>query len=182
MSVTPMSVTPVPVSTDPARGRFGDRILLPVPIAETQGALALDLVPREAPPPVAPTRPGAAVVPIDQRMRRAIESWARRYVQAAVEIVAGDRPSSQVVRWTSGDVYADLRRRAQLVALAGGHQPGLGRVQQVRPRIHSVHACFVTDSVVECGVHLRYGERGRAVAARFERRREHWLCTALDFS
>ncbi|MEQ6901259.1 Rv3235 family protein [Nocardioides sp. YIM 152588] len=173
-------MTLAPVHTDRAPGAA---LRLRVPVAETQGALALDLIPRQAPPPVAaPVRPGAAVVPIDLRLRRTIEEWTRRYVQAAVEIVAGDRPSSQLVRWTSGEVYADLRRRARLVALAGGHQPGLGRVQQVRPRIRSVHACFITDAVVECGVHVGYGERGRAVAARFERRRERWVCTALDFS
>ncbi|GAA4808985.1 Rv3235 family protein [Nocardioides caeni] len=161
---------------------------LPVPVATSQGTLALALLPRQAPPagtprPAGPgARPGAAVVPIDRRLRRTIEEWTQRYAQAAVEIVGGDRPVSQLVRWTSPDVYADLKRRAHLVALAGGHQPGLARVQVVRPRVHSVHACFVTDEIVECGVHVRHGERSRAVAARFERRGQRWICTALDFS
>ena len=155
----------------------------PIPVAETQGSLALALVPRQDPPEVHHSpRPGATVVPITDGMRHAIEQWTRRYVQAAVEIVAGDRPATQLVRWSSAEVHRNLCRRAHLVAQAGGHQPGLARVQQIRPRIASVHACFVTDDVVECGVHLRYGERGRAVAARFERIDERWLCTALDFA
>ncbi len=161
---------------------------LPVPVATTQGTLALALLPRRDPPPMAAavpprgTTPDATVVPIDRRLRRSIEGWARRFAQAAVEIVAGDRPASQLVRWTSGEVYADLHRRALLVARAGGHQPGVVRVQPVRPRVHSVHPCFVGDGVVETGIHVRYGERSRAIAARFEDVDGRWLCTALDFS
>lgn len=161
-------------------------VRLSVPVAPTQGTLALALLPRQAPPTAQPgrgsARPGATIVPIDRRLRRTIEEWTHRFVQAAVEIVGGDRPVSQLVRWTSPEVYADLHRRALLVARAGGHQPGLGRVQSVRPRVQSVHTCFVTDEIVECGVHVRYGERSRAVAARFERIQQRWICTALDFS
>ncbi|MBM7515867.1 Rv3235 family protein [Nocardioides nitrophenolicus] len=160
----------------------------PVPVSSTQGTLALALLPRQAPPPGRPpqwrppVRPGAVVVPIDHRLRHAIEEWTHRFVQAAVEIVGGDRPVSQLVRWTTRDVYADLHRRALLVARAGGHQPGLARVQPVRPRVESVHACFISDTVVECGVRVRHGDRSRAVAARFERFDQRWVCTALDFS
>lgn len=159
-------------------------VRLPVPVAAAQGSLALALLPRHAPPePVRSNpRPGATVVPIDRRLRHTITEWTHRFTQAAVEIVGGDRPSSQLLRWTSPEVYADLRRRAQLVARAGGHQPGLARVQPVRPRVHSVHACFVTDGVVECGVHVKHGQRSRAVAVRFERIDQRWICTALDFS
>ncbi|WP_435768872.1 Rv3235 family protein [Nocardioides sp. SYSU DS0651] len=155
-----------------------------VPLAPTQGTLALALLPRQSPPAPSPAgrRPGTAVVPIDRRLRRSIEEWTHRFVQAAVEIVGGDRPVSQLVRWTTPEVYADLHRRALLVARAGGHQPGLARVQAVRPRVRSVHACFIDDGVVECGVHVRYGERSRAVAARFERIGQRWTCTALDFA
>ena len=158
-----------------------------VPVASTQGTLALALLPRQSPPDTRPRHqprrtPGAVVVPIDQRLRRTIEEWTARFVQAAVEIVGGDRPVSQLVRWTARDVYADLHRRALLVARAGGHQPGLARVQPVRPRVRSVHTCFISDTIVECGVHVGHGSRSRAVAARFERIGQRWICTALDFS
>lgn len=157
-----------------------------VPVASTQGTLALDLVPRHDPPGHALLARGvfdvASVVPIDARRRRSAQAWAHRFAQAAVEIVGGDRPASQLLRWTTGKVHADLDRRAVLVARAGGHTPGQGRVQPVRPRVLSVHTCFVSDDVVEAAVHVRYGERSRAVAARFEARGERWLCTALDFA
>ena len=157
-----------------------------VPVASTQGTLALDLVPRHEPPAHGPSGHDltgvARVVPIDARRRGSAEAWAHRFAQAAVEIVGGDRPASQLLRWATAPVYADLDRRAVLVARAGGHVPGQRRVQPVRPRVLSVHTCFVSDEAVEAAVHVRYGERSRAVAARFEARGERWLCTALDFA
>ena len=109
----------------------------PVPVGSVQGTLALDLVPRQNPPHV-PGRLAAEVIPIDQPARREVERWARRYAQAAVEIVGGDRPVSQLLRWSTREVYEDLTRRAQLVARAGGHSPGEGRVQPVRPVVLGV--------------------------------------------
>ena len=105
-----------------------------------------------------------------------------RFGQAAVEIVGGDRPATQLLRWTSPEVYAELERRAQLVGRAGHHHPGQGRVQPVRPKVASVHSCFVTPRVVETSIHVRYGARSRAVAARFEALRDRWVCTALQFA
>lgn len=151
-------------------------IRVPVPVATTQGTLALDLLPRHDPPP-----PGA-VVAFDSRARRSADEWARRFAQAVVEIVGGDRPVSQLLRWTERTVYADLQRRALLVARAGGHQPGQARVQPTRPRVLSVHTGFVTEDVVEASAHVKYGERSRALASRFELRGGRWLCTALEFA
>jgi len=147
----------------------------PVPVASVQGTLALDLVPAYDPPP-------ADVVPIERPTRQRLEQWARRYVQAAVEIVGGDRPVSQLLRWTAADVYQDLGRRALLVARAAGQRPGVGRVQSVRPQVLGVRTCFVSDDAVEVCAHVRYGARSRAVAGRFEVRQGRWLCTALEFA
>lgn len=156
----------------------------PVPVASVQGTLALDLQPRHDPPePVlGASRTAADVIAIDQPLRRDLEQWAHRYAQAAVEIVGGDRPVSQLLRWSSQEVYQNLDRRARLVAHAGRHQPGQGRVQPVRPKVLGVHACFLAREVAEVSVHVRYGERSRAVAARFERSDQRWCCTALDFA
>ena len=99
-----------------------------------------------------------------------------------MEIVGGDRPVSQLVRWSTREVHLDLERRAQLVARAGGHQPGQARVQPVRPVVLSVRVCFVSAAVAEVSVHVRYGPRSRAIAARFEQRRDRWLCSALAFA
>jgi hypothetical protein len=146
-----------------------------VRVASVQGTLALDLAPTFDPPP-------ADVVPLDRPTRDRLEQWSRRYVQAAVEIVGGDRPVSQLLRWTTPSVYQDLARRALLVARAAGQQPGQGRVQTVRPQVLGVRASFVTDAAAEVSAHVRYGARSRAVAGRFELRQGRWLCVALEFA
>lgn len=171
--------TPLPTPTlHPLMG-----VRLPVPVDATQGTLALAMLPRREPPaPAGEALAGATVVPIDRRQRAVIEEWTRRFAQAAVEIVGGDRPVSQLLRWTVPEVYDDLRRRALLVARAGGHQPGLALVQPVRPRVLTVHTCFIRPDAVEASVHVKYGERSRALAARFERIQQRWVCSALDFS
>ena len=147
---------------------------LRVPVASVQGTLALDLSPRHAPPELPED--------IEPDQRGPLEQWVRRYAQAAVEIVGGDRPASQLLRWTSAAVYADLHRRAVLVARAGGHQPGVRRVQPVRPQVESVHTCFVSETVAEASARVRYGGRSRALALRFEKRRDRWVCSAMEFA
>lgn len=155
-----------------------------VPLASVQGTLALDISPSYLPPAfeVADRAPQTGDTDVEADVRVDLEGWASRYAQAAVEIVGGDRPASQLVRWTAGEVYADLQRRATLVARAGSHQPGVSRVQPVRPRVMSVHITFVGPEIAETSIHVRYGNRSRALAARFERRAERWLCTALEFA
>ncbi|WP_340537531.1 Rv3235 family protein [Nocardioides sp. GXZ039] len=170
---------------------FHDNVIplrLPMPVAATQGTLALALQPRLE-PPAAPrdstetaTAVSALPLPLDRPGAHDLERWARRFGQAVVEIVGGDRPVSQLVRWTSREVHLDLERRAQLVARASGHLPGVARVQAVTPRVWSVHTSFTAPGIAETSIHVRYGERSRALAARFERRRNRWVCTALEFA
>lgn len=161
----------------------------PVPIASVQGTLALDLQPRQEPPrllrvPPAHAGPGARadVIAIEEPLRRDLEAWAGRYVQAVVEIVGGDRPVSQLLRWSSREVFENLDRRARLVARAGHHEPATACVQPVRPRVVAVHASFVSTRAAEVSAHVRYGHRSRALALRFELHHQHWRCTALDFA
>jgi len=168
MTSSPLAITPVRV-----------------PVASVQGTLALELSPLHAPPALpgpTPSRAVADVVPIDPTHRGRLQQWVHRFAQASVEIVGGDRPASQLLRWTTGPVYADLHRRAILVARAGGHQPGVGRVQPVRPHVESVHASFVSPKVAEATARVRYGARSRALALRFEKRADRWLCTAIEFA
>ncbi|MCH1866459.1 Rv3235 family protein [Nocardioides sp. CFH 31398] len=161
-------------------------------IPTVQGTLALDLVPRLDPPP-APEAPAgtrrpqeadADVVPIDRQRRRELESWTWRYAQSVVEVVAGDRPVSQLLRWTTPPVYADLARRAHLVARAGGHLPGQGRPRRAaaRAQVLGVRTSFVGRDAAETSIHVRHGERSRAIAARFELVGGRWQCCALEFA
>lgn len=156
----------------------------PVALASVQGTLALDLQPRQDPPVVdhLVARGTGDVVDIGRHARVEFERFSGRIVQAIVEIVGGDRPVSQVLRWTTPSVYQDLGRRAQLVARAAGRQPGQGDIQGIRPQVVGVHTCFVAEGAAEVSAHVRYGRRSRAVAARFERRRDRWVCCALEFA
>ncbi len=157
----------------------------PVGVASVQGSLALELAPRFDPPSPAlvPSIPSPDVVDIDDAEHARVDAFVGRYLRAAVEIVAGDRPASQLVRHTQPEVYADLRRRAVLVARAGGHTPGQGRtVEAIRPQLMSARTSFVREDAVEASMTVRYGARCRAVAARFERERDRWICVALEFA
>jgi hypothetical protein len=69
-----------------------------------------------------------------------------------------------------------------LVARAGGHLPASGRRQPVRPRVRTVQSSFVRDDAVEASAVVAYGPRSRALAMRFERKAQRWVCTALEFA
>jgi hypothetical protein len=167
-----------------------DVVPLPVPsatpVASVQGTLALDLGPRVDVPepllPPGPSGPGLDVVPVDLVRRRHFEQHAARIGAAVVEIVGGDCPVSQVLRWTTPEVYQDLARRAHLVAAAVGRRAGSGGIQSVRPHLVAMHTSFVSEQCAEVSLHVRYGARSRAVAARFELVRERWQVSALEFA
>src|SRR4051794_30418975 len=178
-----------------ATAREGARVVHPpappvTGLATVQGTLALDLEPQlDTPEPSVASSPsgggdlpGLDVVPVDLVRRRRFEQHAARIGAALVEIVGGDRPVSQVLRWTSPEVYQDLGRRAHLVAAAVGRRPGAGGIQSVRPQLVALHTSFVTEHCAEVSLHVRYGARSRAVAARFEVVRERWQVTALEFA
>ncbi len=149
------------------------------PLASVQGTLALDLghgiEDSHDPPPLAVVAPAGGE-------RERLEAWAHRYTQAAVEIAGGDRPVSQLLRWTVPTVYEDLARRAQLVRAAALRERSPARVQQVRPQVESVRTCWLDDEVAEVSARVRYGRRSRAVAVRFEKRAQRWQATAIEFA
>ena len=143
---------------------------------ELQGTLALDLDPRRPGPPVTPEldpRRTARVGHVDDAEVRA---WSARFAQAVVESVGGQRPVTQLVRWTSPQVYRDLDRRALLVRQALD-----GRARAVHPQVRSVHVSRPTSEAAEVSVHVRHGQRSRALALRLERKRDRWCCVALEF-
>jgi len=158
------------LATGPARGD--------VPLGAVQGTLALDLS------PAPPEQPALYAVPEpDSRRDAELRAWSARFAQAVVEVTGGDRPLTQLLRWTSARVYAELERRTRIMAQ---HRPVGPRTRVIRPQFRSVHLCRPTSTSAEVSVHVRYGPRSRAVAARFEqrvdRRGQHWCCTALEFA
>jgi hypothetical protein len=182
-------MTPDPKHSPAYEGGTVVRLPAPTGLATVQGTLALDLGPRlDVPEPTVRTSgtlgdaPCLDVVAVDLVRRRRFEQHAARIGAALVEIVGGDRPVSQVLRWTTPEVYQDLARRAHLVAKAVGRRPGTGGIQSVRPHLVALHTSFVSEHCAEVSLHVRYGERSRAVAARFELIRDRWQVTALEFA
>ena len=108
-----------------------------------------------------------------------VRDWAARFVQAVAEVIGGDRPVSQLIRWTDEDVYLDMCRRVRILGVTST-AASRGRVN--RPQVRSVHICQPRDGVAEVAVHIRHGTRSRAVAARLEVVRDRWLCTALQLA
>jgi hypothetical protein len=101
--------------------------------------------------------------------------WAARYLQAVVEILAKQRPVTQLARWTAADVYVELARL--LRADAGPARPTASR--PARRCVVSVRVCQVAPDGAEISARISEGPRSRAVAARLDFRRGRWLCTAL---
>ena len=145
-----------------------------VPVATVQGTLALDL----ACLPAAPVVPDLRVVPdAESPEEREVRVWAARFAQATVEVIGGDRPLAQLLRWTNARVYQELDRRVRILARTS---PAPQRRRTIRPQVSSVHVFQPRPTCAEVSVHVRYGPRSRAIAARLERRRGRWTCVALQ--
>jgi len=100
-------------------------------------------------------------------------TWAGRFVQAVVEVLAGDRPVSQLVRWTTTEVYDDVACRITSGARPGSPTPA-------RAVVRSVHVTEPADGVAEVSALVRRGIRCTAVALRLEGMDGRWQCTALE--
>lgn len=136
-----------------------------------QGSLALALETQ----PGMPRTPELAVV---HGGRPDLERWAARFVQAAVEVITGDRSPAQLVRSTSPRVHLELSRRARVITRTTTPER---RRRTARVQVRSVRAFCPAPDVAEVAVHLRHGERGRAVALRLEVRDDRWQCVAIQF-
>lgn len=147
----------------------------PVPLASVQGTLALDL--RPAPPVTEPPELALAPTAGADRSDREVQAWSAKFVQAVLEVLGGDRPVTQLLRWTDVRVYQDLTRRVQILSRRA---PASQRLRAVRPQVSSVRVYRPSAYAAEVSVHVRYGRRSRALAARLELTGGRWQCTALE--
>ncbi|MDQ2757779.1 MAG: Rv3235 family protein [Actinomycetota bacterium] len=100
------------------------------------------------------------------------DAFARSLGQALVEVMWGARPSTQVVRWTTAEVYAVVARRS-LVAVRRGL--GGGRP----PVVKRVRVCEPADGVAEAALVVIAGGRVRALALRLEGLDGRWVVTQI---
>lgn len=104
--------------------------------------------------------------------------WAAHIAQAMVEVMHGVRPPSQVMRWSTPEVYAVVARRGSRAARRAAAQRG--RRPAHRTRVTRVLVCEPADDVVEASVVLIDGERVRALALRLIGRDGRWVVEALQ--
>jgi Family of unknown function (DUF6459) len=189
MTVTALRRLPVPTSEPPYDDESSGGPAAPGDPAAVQGTLALAFVLPNGMPaaPLAP--PGLRLVPRPEAEDDAdvvdfgpqptpttalppARGWAGRFTQAVVEVLAGDRPLTQLVRWTTTGVYDDV---ATLIV-----GPGAGPAGACRGVVHSVHVSQPADGVAEVAAMVRRGARSTAVALRMEGLDGRWQCTALE--
>ena len=98
---------------------------------------------------------------------------------ALVQVLTGQRPSSQLIRWLDEDVMTTVRystRRSEASRRARtSSTPAAPSTAVV-----SVRAQCPSDRAVEASAHLRIGRRFAAMAFRLEAFGDRWLCTALE--
>ena len=130
----------------------------------------LHLVPRTCPDLTGGSDPDFEPVETSRADLPAPGPWIATLVQAVVEVLAGERPVSQLTRWLAPSVYADV---AQHVA---GLAQGRPRTRRV---VRSVHVCEPADGVAEAAAVVVAPLRSRAVAVRLEGVDGRWRCTRL---
>jgi hypothetical protein len=98
-----------------------------------------------------------------------LRRWSGQFAQAVVEVLAGDRPLSQLVRWTTSGVFDDLAGRIDA-----------SPTEAARGVVRSLHVSEPADGVAEVAASVRRGPRCTALAIRLEGLDGRWQCTALE--
>lgn len=107
---------------------------------------------------------------------------ARSIGQAAVEILAGTRPASQLSRWTEPDVVERFTQRAAMLKLVQEQCPERRDLFEVHraARVRRVRVCSPAPGCYEASLVVEESTRARAVALRIERSARQWRVTHLE--
>jgi len=164
---------PFPVAGPPLLGSPGEVTSVVGLVGQGQGVLPLELPVRGRDggevPFAGPQPTGSADLPD-------ATTWSRRYLLVLLEVLAGQRPPQQLLRWCAPDVYVGVQRRAQLAARVRQRTGAPHRA----PVVQSVRACVPADGVVEVSAVVRDGARVRASALRLEGWDRRWRVTVLE--
>lgn len=94
-----------------------------------------------------------------------IKQLTQRFAHNLLEIWAGKRPVQQVQSMCHYRVFAELTRKS-------GSLKEVGRIRKLR-------VTEPLDGISESTVTVRFGDRLRVIAIRFEGLDQKWLCTSL---
>lgn len=91
--------------------------------------------------------------------------WTLKFATSVLEIWAAKRQPAQLARWCHHTIYS------QLTAKVGSlHEVG---------KIRKLHQCQPLDGICESALTVRFDDRIRSLAIRFEGVDHRWLCTSL---
>jgi hypothetical protein len=102
--------------------------------------------------------------------------WTARMARALIEAVAGERPVTQLTKWTTRAVLLQVTVRADV---ARRHPAGKALSSPLR-RVGSVRTCVVAPGIVEACAVVSGMTRARAIALRLEARDQRWIVTAMQ--
>lgn len=97
-------------------------------------------------------------------------------VQAAVEVLRGIRPLTQMARWLNPEIYEALARRREVTTADGVPSSTL------QARIRRARVVRVSDSAAEATVIVQDHHRVRAAAIRVEHLRGSWRVVAFELA
>jgi hypothetical protein len=95
-----------------------------------------------------------------------VKELTSQFIHNVLEIWAGRRSASQVQAMCHHLIFTDLQKNA-------GQQKLVGKIRKI-------NVTEPLDGISESTVTVRYGDRLRVVAIRFEGLDQRWLCTALN--
>ena len=99
------------------------------------------------------------------------KAWTKQLVTGIAEVLIGERPIFQLMRWVSFDVYLEIDKNIK--------QRDNKSKQRIRPLIRSVHIDQTSENVVEAIAVIQKGKRGRGMGIRLEAEEDRWRCTEL---
>lgn len=110
---------------------------------------------------------GRATVPVDLPDAGTVRVPVARILRLVLEVIDGRRPARQL----DGVVAPSVLRYARAAHVAQ-------RPTRVS-RLQSLRVCRPTEQTLEAAAVVAFGQRVRAVAARFEHEQNRWRCHAL---
>ncbi|MEW1960230.1 Rv3235 family protein [Kineococcus sp. NPDC059986] len=113
-----------------------------------------------------------------------VTGWTKRYLVTLLEVLSGQRPTQQLLRWSSAEIYTGVQRKAALQARLRSRARPAARGAVRAAHVSSLRVSFPVDGIAEVGAVLREGDRVKAAALRVERctdrSGDRWRVTALE--
>ncbi|WP_380170593.1 Rv3235 family protein [Kineococcus sp. DHX-1] len=113
-----------------------------------------------------------------------VTGWTKRYLVTLLEVLSGQRPTQQLLRWSSADIYSGVQRKAAVQARLRSRVRPAARGAVRAPHVSSLRVSFPFDGIAEVSAVLRDGDRVKAAALRVERctdrSGDRWRVTALE--